>query len=813
MMRQIRLFICMAAVLMCGIALGGYDVKPGSGEKPQWAPAQGPKMTGEVKVGVVMIRFPDTQSHMESKAFLEKLNNIGGLSLEEYFKLYSHGTVWPKLTACPGDSESDVFLAPHTYGYYCDHHTGNPLGYRSKEEGNQRVEELKKAAFNWAKKKNGKLASCKVLCVAYITNKVNNPESVKELTSNKDYEKLIGYLVQRVNAGSSSEENKTLAAWRQYRPYVKWGEPLWPNSSIQINSPSSSTMAHELGHVFGAPDVYRVGRSNDGISGNATLMAYGPTASAFSLYYHHGFLKEKNCPMISASGTYMLYPRHMKPEGDNAVGYFIPTSHPHYYFYVEYINGEDSRLGTDIQGNEGASDYHGNINGGGVVISVFHPGVTSYLGSPDTFYTYRPNDPYFRGKGDVAGCLFGQAGKTEFTLETNPSAHLPNLLDGGVRIRNIREEDGKAVFDVELTGAKVSEQAYKQSLLPRIKLDKVEHVQPYSFVMKCTPKFRGEPVAERYGFCWGTAPKPTVKNSTAVLMHHEIYEARALGVKPKTRYYVRAFAQNKWGVRYSDEELTVTTPPLPKQSPKEVPALMMDSYSHNYFATWVVGGSKHYSSRMTEASALVLAKLWAYHKPAALQMNAPIVHDSDARHPRSRGNSAKSSKSSKMDFDTLHYDPLISDPEARTNPTRSLLELARSYATALKMYDDIPNEKAWTTKFAKTMKCKGTPVVTPVTNETLAKCKGLIVKDLAASLPVLVMGLPDKGSSERNQWGLITGYDEEGNMIFDFPQGNVDSLPGSSSGRPRAGKATSAPLEKLSGLGFRFFVITGINIR
>ncbi len=248
------------------------------------------------------------------------------------------------------------------------------------------------------------------MCAAYITNKVSNPESSTELTAHVDYQYLMKNLESKMSTYSSDEENKTERAWRLYMPFVKWGDPMWPNSSIQINSPSASTMAHELGHVFGAPDVYRVDRSNDGISGSATLMAYGPTSSAFSLYYHHGFLKEENCPMIRESGTYTLHPRHMKPVGNQAVGYFIPSSHPHYYYYVEYINGEDSRLGVSIQGNEDRGAYQDNIRGTGVVISVFHPGVTSYLGSPDTFYTYRPNDPYFRGKGEVGECLFGKNG-------------------------------------------------------------------------------------------------------------------------------------------------------------------------------------------------------------------------------------------------------------------------------------------------------------------------------------------------------------------------------------------------------------------
>ncbi len=51
---------------------------------------------------------------------------------------------------------------------------------------------------------------------------------------------------------------------------LKWGEPMWPNSKIQIDNSAGGVLAHEIGHCLGAPDVYRLGRYNDGIGGGAT---------------------------------------------------------------------------------------------------------------------------------------------------------------------------------------------------------------------------------------------------------------------------------------------------------------------------------------------------------------------------------------------------------------------------------------------------------------------------------------------------------------------------------------------------------------
>jgi bacillopeptidase F (M6 metalloprotease family) len=45
---------------------------------------------------------------------------------------------------------------------------------------------------------------------------------------------------------------------------------MWPNSKIQIDNSAGGVLAHEIGHCLGAPDVYRLGRYNDGIGGGAT---------------------------------------------------------------------------------------------------------------------------------------------------------------------------------------------------------------------------------------------------------------------------------------------------------------------------------------------------------------------------------------------------------------------------------------------------------------------------------------------------------------------------------------------------------------
>ncbi|MFN5738717.1 MAG: hypothetical protein ACK47H_09060, partial [Akkermansiaceae bacterium] len=141
---------------------------------------------------------------------------------------------------------------------------------------------------------------------------------------------------------------------------------------------------------------------------------------AFSRFYHHAYIKEENHPTIKTSGTYTLHPRHIKPTGKEALGYLIPSSHPHYMYHVEYIHQENASVGVGPTHE-------------GMLISVVNLGLTNYLGSPDYTYVYRPNDPFFRGLGDTEKCLFGKKhGRTEFNMKTEPSSRLPNLIDGGV---------------------------------------------------------------------------------------------------------------------------------------------------------------------------------------------------------------------------------------------------------------------------------------------------------------------------------------------------------------------------------------------
>jgi hypothetical protein len=791
------LAIC-AACIPC--AQAQHAPSSGAGV-PKWSPAQKPTMVGPIDVGVVLVLFPDTELAGGIARFKADMDRLSGLTQEEYFKIYSNDIVWPVVKLYPNEDDAGIFRAPECYGYYCKYdYWSDPIGWHDTEEGQKRAGKLKAEALAQARAR-APGGNFRAMAVCYITtfNRDRaarpdirryyaaacgrNPQDYPDPTAKQ------GIKAPKADPPELMMSDKKFDPWDYYHPSVAWGEPMWPNSSIQFNNASAGTFAHEFGHVLGAPDIYRIGRANDGINGTPVLMAYGPTATAFSRFYHHGFVSEKNYPMISTSGTYTLYPRHIKPEKDEALGFIISSRHPHYFYHIEYIYGEKPALrgggGDEVQ-NRGKLEHLGLGGVEGVLISAINLGESNYLGSPDGFYTYRPNDPWFRGVGDLRGCLFGfQVDRQEFNMQTEPSSRLPNLMDGGVHFKNITEHQGTATFDVEIDKAPLTSAAYQQSLLPQIQLEPIDQLLPTSFRMTATIKFRGEPLLDQFGMCWGTSKNPDVgaEHFTLANCNYDMCFGRALNLKPNTKYYVRGWAANVKGIRYSDEELEVKTPSLTADI-QEVEPLLLDSFSnngtlHEQFSYITIDRYGHKNNGYESyAPTAVLAKLAAYYHPE----NLPAPHSNVAPNPQ-KGDAlgpghelivpinpnADKSKSS-VNFGRLHWDPHGDDPSWRTVETLALFEEMHHQARSAKMYD-LTLGTDFLAGFGHMFKHKMQPQFQPVTAQNLDETLKLIKTELINARPVLVIESPQPhtNTEARIQWGLIDGFQSDGSVHIDFP--------------------------------------------
>ena len=782
-------------------AFGQYVPASGTGAA-KWAPAAKPTMVGPINVGVVLVVFPDTKLSGGIPEFKARLDNINGLTQEEYFKIYSNGIAWPVAKLYPKEDPSGIYHAPQCYGYYCKfNYWTDPIGWKSTEEGLKRVGILKAEAMRNAHTL-APAATYKTIAVSFITTRAGNPNDRPDIR--RYYAAACGgkpenypdpTLPRRTKPTTPEPpplmmNEKPFDPWDYYRPSVSWGEPMWPNSSIQFDNASAGTFAHEFGHVLGAPDIYRVGRPNDGIDGTPVLYSYGPTATAFSRFYHHGFVPEKNYPTLTKSGTYTLHPRHIKPAADEALGFVIPSRHPHYYYQVEYIYDENSALGAG-----GGEDVHsarqferGEYSLGieGILISVINLGQSNYLGSPDGFYTYRPGDPYFRGGGNLNESLFGSKfDRQEFNLKSDPPSLLPNLLDGGVTFKNITEHQGTATFDVEIDKTPFPPMVLAASLVPQIKLDPIDQILPTSFHMTAEIKFRGEPLIDQFGMCWNTSRNPDINSDHFVLANcnYDMMQGRALNLRPNTKYYVRAWATNAKGIRYSDEELVVKTLPLTPEV-TEVSPLLLDSFSRNglLHQKFSYDGRDNYGNKTKDyesySPVAVLSKLAAYYHPDGFLAPHANVAPNPARgdtlgpgHELMTDANPKSGTSkSPVNFGRLHWDPHDNDPPWRTVETFALFQEMRDDARVMKMYDHSLGRE-FLRGFDHLFRHKLQPQLQPVTAEGLKDAMKLITTELVNARPVVVIESPQSaaGADARIQWGIIDGVREDGSFHVDFP--------------------------------------------
>lgn len=761
---RLILLLCWCAMVPCAQAQSDRAKRVRPAPVPRFEPRTKPIQEGEFVVGVVTIAFLDTAPPGSMSEVQSGLNTVigasansdldhssgaassSGMDQAEYFKIYSNGITWPKIAMMP--DEQTFYQDPYLYGYYCEYdYWDNPMGWQSEEEGAKRVEKMNRNALQFAKKAY-RGASPDYLCYNYLTTR---PQSMPQEARDRlkffyqnrgaDPDSKRKIRTRKVRSRDQIQPADDFDPWQYYRPIVKWGGPMWPNSKVQINDSAGGVLAHELGHCLGAPDVYRIGRFNEGIGAAATMFTYGPTANAFSRFYHHAFVSQKNHPLLTKPGSYTLHPRHIDPKKDEAVGYLIPSNHPHYAYHVEYAYQENGSVGI------GPSHE-------GMLISVVNLGRENYTGSPDYFYTYRPGDEFFRGQGRIEDCWFGVAhGRTSFGPQSDPPSRLPNLMDGGIRIHNIQEKQGTLTFEVEMTGRKITGREYDQSMLPQIRLDRVANVQATSFTMEATIKFRGEPVKQSYGFCWSTSPSPTVKDETYVLTHRDVYRGHALHLQPETTYYVRAFADNGVGIRYSDEQLTVKTLALTDKA-RVVEPLCTDQFTNNGYLrerySWEVddtgGGFIGYSPTC------VIAKLLGYYRPK--RFAAATGEDEKAR---------------AVDFTQMNWDPAADYPAFRLDEVDAFFRSVYDQGMAMGMHDPMMGKK-FLSNLVKLTGVRSKPVLDMVTADNIQEVAEKIQRDLRLSRPVMIVYCQDvRGVSAPPRWGLIHGVDGRGWFAVDFP--------------------------------------------
>ena len=497
-----------------------------------------PVKTGEFKVDLVVISFPDCEKPETLAEVKDSLFSLdGGFTIADYYKDYSQGITWPVLDVYP-----IIYEAPEPLGYYCRYDVRNNLiGY--KGDGSARARKLREDALKFVQAKGRLSKKGAYVCYVYC-QRVTKDDSILERVLRPHYPPAP--TPDELTRGAEDR-------LKLYKPNVAWADPLWPNSIPQVNYPANGgTLVHEIGHLLGAPDFYHASEEHDGVPGSPCLpWSYGPTGMAYCRYIHNAFLPASAYVKVSQAGDYTLSPRSARyPKSGGAaippLGIFIPSVHPHYLFYVEYCKGEKKPVGDPTN--------HG------LLIHVINVTMSSpMMGPPDLCYTYRAGDRDFKAIG--RGSPFFKPGD-EFDAKSDPAAVLPNLLPAGIAIRNIRfNDDGTCSFALELPKVKVAASELNYSLLPQVEMLEAGEALPTSFRAEMNVRYRGEPLLDEYGFCYGLKKNPTDKTGKLFrLFHRDRYDARIIDLKPGATYYVRAYAKSARGIRYSENELSVTLP-------------------------------------------------------------------------------------------------------------------------------------------------------------------------------------------------------------------------------------------------------------
>jgi hypothetical protein len=295
----------------------------------------------------------------------------------------------------------------------------------------------------------------------------------------------------------------------------------------------------------------------------------------------------------------------------------------------------------------------------------------------------------------------------------------------------------------------------------------VANVLPTSFRGKMQVIFRGEPLLTEYGICWHTVTKPTTAHNSFPMFHRDRYEAQILGLRPNTTYFARAYAQSPLGVKYSDNEVTFTTPPATPPG-ETVEPLFNDRFDSNWyteryhgFAT--DGNGWHFGS----GPAVFLMKLMNYYR-------APITGDN----PRNI----------KLNFDRIHTNPSTSRPGFRLSDFDAAYGFCNGLADRARMKKarwDKNDEREFTKQLGLKAPPNTSPLI-PVEKATpLPPLIERIKKSIyAKSAPVVLVQEYDAQTPVSYCIGfiIIDGYRNGDEFHLCFPQGKNRSLPNFNSG-------------------------------
>jgi len=370
----------------------------------------------------IYISFADDSLFTRNRAYFKEMWTAPDKSsVQNYFKETSYNTLDLQIHHFPvsPDTITVSYKDIHPRNYYLPKSNTNPEGY----DGDNAVREhgmLKRA-------------------VESILNQIPADVSVDQ---NEDG--IVDNVCFVIQGNSSA-----------------WADLLWPHAwglfsyDVRIkgaringyfltmeNGFGAGTMCHELGHVFGAPDLYHYSNSGntgpDAVGGWCLMCGSANPPQSIC-----GFLKLKynhwigDLPEITESGVYSLKP--ITSATNNLYKVASPFSRSE-YFILEYRKKEGR--------------YESSAPGTGLVIYRINPGAGNGNagGPPDEVYVYRPGGTITE-VGSLGSAAMIAPARTAINDKTDPDCFLWNngqTGPGGLDLFNVSAAGDSISFEVRI---------------------------------------------------------------------------------------------------------------------------------------------------------------------------------------------------------------------------------------------------------------------------------------------------------------------------------------------------------------------------
>ncbi|MCJ7820424.1 MAG: M6 family metalloprotease domain-containing protein, partial [Bacteroidales bacterium] len=373
------------------------------------------KASGRFNNLVIYIRFKDEPEFTVKRSDYEvRFNSLTDNSMRYYFREVSYDRLDIISHHFPGGAEEDICYTDNfSRNYYSPYNISSNIGgYRNDEDRTAREHSLLAKAVSWA------------------SGSYDLPKEANfDMNHDGNFDN-ISFII----SGSPDGWSELLwpHRWVLFSSEVKIGNLKVNDYTIQLENVNVKTLAHEMFHALGAPDLYHYENSSIPV-GPWDIMANGKGHPGAWMKYKYGGWIDR-IPEISQSGTYTLKP--LTGAEDNAFIIRSPYG-PEQFFVVEYRVREGM--------------YESALPSSGMIIQRID---TRYRGNsggaPDEIYVFRKNGTLYYN-GDISQAPLSDLNDVRsFNDYTNPFSFLQDGSKAGIRITDIVSMGDSLMFTVDL---------------------------------------------------------------------------------------------------------------------------------------------------------------------------------------------------------------------------------------------------------------------------------------------------------------------------------------------------------------------------